>query len=190
MWLRRCGGEMATDEYISYEEAFEILCGKAGVQGRGIQVQPGTMHLYGYDSCERWYTDDDRQQHRDIANWLEKIVFTGQKYSRAEFERHAECYPAFAQSALKPEGESAAICSKPTKTIVQANKSWKTKLDTTLTPSEASVLDALNVLWPDGQCDHKAKARDKQICEWLKRQNKSAISTRVIQRARTKIRFS
>jgi hypothetical protein len=38
---------MATDEFISYDEAFELLCENAGVKGFGIQVQPGTMYSYG-----------------------------------------------------------------------------------------------------------------------------------------------
>lgn len=38
---------MSTDEFISFDEAFELLCEKAGVKGLGVQVQPGTMSLYG-----------------------------------------------------------------------------------------------------------------------------------------------
>jgi hypothetical protein len=69
-------------------------------------------------------------------------------------------------------------------------KTWRAKRGEELTASDAAVLDALNALWPDGKLDHKAKARDDKINKWLKDNNKSGISTRAIQRALKKIRFS
>jgi hypothetical protein len=99
---------MATDEFISYDEAFELLCENAGVMGFGIQVQPGTMHSYGYDPyAEMSHTDDERQQHRRIRKWLKEIGFTGQKFPVAEFERLAELFP----DSVARQAESAAVAS-------------------------------------------------------------------------------
>jgi hypothetical protein len=99
---------MATDEFISYDEAFELLCENAGVKGLGIQVQPGTMYSYGYDPyAEMSHTDDEQQQHRRIRKWLKEIGFTGQKFPVAEFERLAELFP----DGVARQAESAAVAS-------------------------------------------------------------------------------
>jgi hypothetical protein len=85
---------MATDEFISFDEAFELLCETAGVRGLGVQVQPGTMSSYDYDPfAEFSLTEGDREQHKRIRNWLKKIGFTDQRFPVAEFEKLIELFP-------------------------------------------------------------------------------------------------
>jgi hypothetical protein len=72
---------------------------------------------------------------------------------------------------------------------VDAKQTWKAKPSKKLTPSEASVLKACNALWPNGDLDHKAMGRDRQINGWLKSRNESNLSPRTIQRALKKIKF-
>jgi hypothetical protein len=98
---------MATDRFISFEEAFELLCKKAGVGGRGVQLQPGTMYSSGYDPfAEISFTEEDRAQHGFIQRWLGQIGFTGDKFPIAEFER---CFELFPGSQPEPSKVSAAI---------------------------------------------------------------------------------
>jgi hypothetical protein len=98
---------MATDRFISFEEAFELLCKKAGVGGRGVQLQPGTMYSSGYDPfAEISFTEEDRAQHGFIERWLGQIGFTGDKFPIAEFER---CFDLFPGTPPKPSKVSAAI---------------------------------------------------------------------------------
>jgi hypothetical protein len=97
---------MTADEYISYDEAFELLCEKAGIRGRGVQVQRRTMHSYYYNPfADIGVTDDEWQRLRFIDNWLKEIGFTGQKYPRVEFERLAKWIGS------KSVGESAAFAT-------------------------------------------------------------------------------
>lgn len=71
-----------------------------------------------------------------------------------------------------------------------ARKVWGAKLGTRLTDSETAVLGALNTLWSNGELDHKARARDRRINDWLANRNTSRLSSRVIQRALQKIKFT
>jgi hypothetical protein len=85
---------MATDRFISFEEAFELLCKKAQVGGRGVQLQPGTMYSSGYDPfAEISFTQEDSAQHGVIERWLRQVGFTGDKFPIAEFERCVEFFP-------------------------------------------------------------------------------------------------
>jgi hypothetical protein len=62
-------------------------------------------------------------------------------------------------------------------------------LGNSITPAEAAICDALNALWPNGDADHKAGVRNNSIIDWLKKQGKSAVSPRTIQRALSKIAY-
>jgi hypothetical protein len=66
-------------------------------------------------------------------------------------------------------------------------KTWKRKSGNRLTDGEAAVCEAFNALWPNGEIDHKAKARNRAINDWLRDQGRSPVSLRVIQRALNKI---
>ena len=68
-------------------------------------------------------------------------------------------------------------------------KAWKPEAGKKLSLSEKAVLDAIKTLWPEGTVDHKAQGRNKSINEWLKKQSKSHLAPRTIQRAMKKIRF-
>jgi hypothetical protein len=74
--------------------------------------------------------------------------------------------------------------------VARAPKAWKARPGTKLTKSEDAVLAAVSALWPDGEIDHKAGARDRKIQNWLKPKNQSPVSVRVIQRALEKIHFA
>ena len=103
------GNAMATDEFISYDEAFEVLCKKAGVMGFGVQVQAGTMHSCGYNPfADMQQTDEDRQQHKRIHKWLKEMGFTGQKFPAAEFERLTEMFPDTPSRRAEPPAVAAA----------------------------------------------------------------------------------
>ncbi len=93
--------------------------------------------------------------------------------------------PSVAAKSQQP----ASTCNRGSN-VAGAKKAWRAKPSAKLSPSETSVLEALNSLWPDGDLDHKARARDQRIGEWLKSKNKSPLSSRTIQRARQKIRFA
>ena len=69
-------------------------------------------------------------------------------------------------------------------------KTWKARPDFSLTAAETAVLNALNELWPHGQLEHKAKARDDLIENWLKVKTNYPLSSRTIQRALAKIYFA
>jgi hypothetical protein len=85
---------------------------------------------------------------------------------------------------------SAQVHDKHTDTPKVA-KEWRPKLgcEDKLTASERGVLRVLNELWPDGQLDHKAAARNRDINERLSKQGKSKVSARTIQRTLKNIRF-
>ena len=71
----------------------------------------------------------------------------------------------------------------------KAVKVWRPKRGHKLTDSEYAVFQVLNELWPGGQLDHKAAARDDLIIERLLKQGRSRVSPRTIQRTLQKIRF-
>ena len=71
----------------------------------------------------------------------------------------------------------------------QERKTWQKKPGCELSPAESEVLKAINVLWPDGTLDHKAKARDDRILKQLKIAEQAPVSARTIQRTLTKILF-
>jgi hypothetical protein len=71
----------------------------------------------------------------------------------------------------------------------QERKTWQKKPRCELSPAESEVLKAINVLWPDGTLDHKAKARDDRILKQLKIAKQAPVSSRTIQRTLTKILF-
>jgi hypothetical protein len=68
-------------------------------------------------------------------------------------------------------------------------KNWQKKPGCELSPAESEVLKAINVLWPDGTLDHKAKARDDRILKQLKIAEQAPVSSRTIQRTLKKILF-
>jgi hypothetical protein len=68
-------------------------------------------------------------------------------------------------------------------------KMWQVRRGETLTKGETAVLDAMNSLWPHGQVDHTAKARNERINKWLEAESQSRVSTRVVQRCLKKIGF-
>jgi hypothetical protein len=68
-------------------------------------------------------------------------------------------------------------------------KGWRPKRGHKLTASEYAIFQVLNELWPGGQLDHKAAARDDLIIERLLKQGRSRVSPRTIQRALKKIHF-
>jgi hypothetical protein len=70
-------------------------------------------------------------------------------------------------------------------------KRWKARRGETLTPHEEAVVRVLNQIWPDGDSDHKAKARNSRINECLANEHhKSAVSPRTIQRTIAKVYFA
>jgi hypothetical protein len=73
---------------------------------------------------------------------------------------------------------------------LKETKTWRPKPGKQLTVSEIAVLNAINAIWPDGELDHKAKARDKRIQDWLTLTQQSSVKTRTIQRTLLKIHFS
>lgn len=83
-----------------------------------------------------------------------------------------------------PEAAHAESVSAPDRP-----RSWKPNFDNELTMSEAAICDAFNVLWPNGDLDHKARGRDRQVNAWLRQHNKSTLSSRSIQRALRKIGY-
>jgi hypothetical protein len=68
-------------------------------------------------------------------------------------------------------------------------KTWQKKPGCELSPAQSEVLKAINVLWPDGTLDHKAKARDDRILKQLKIAEQAPVSSRTIQRTLKKILF-
>jgi hypothetical protein len=90
-------------------------------------------------------------------------------------------------SAAIPEQQQTMAHSGP---LAGKKKTWKSKPSANLTKSEAAVLDAVNELWPDGKIDHKARARDRTIRDWLADKEQSTVSVRVIQRTLKKIHFA
>jgi hypothetical protein len=74
--------------------------------------------------------------------------------------------------------------------VADQRRSWKLKSGNRLTRGEAAICDALNTLWPSGNADHKARARDKSINDWFRKQGKSTVSSRTIQRAFSKIAYN
>jgi hypothetical protein len=93
--------------------------------------------------------------------------------------------PSSIDWSLKPRD---AACAKPAPEADRRN-AWKPKLGNRLTPSESAICDAFNALWPNGDADHKAGARNKSILDWLTKQDKSTVSSRTIQRALSKIAY-
>jgi hypothetical protein len=93
----------------------------------------------------------------------------------------------FTRDAHAP-ASSAEVHDKQTDTS-KVFKVWKPKRGHKLTANEYAVLEVLNKLWPDGQLEHKANARDRRINDFLKNSGKSVVSTRTIQRALKKIHF-
>jgi hypothetical protein len=69
-------------------------------------------------------------------------------------------------------------------------KVWKPKPgEHKLTNSELAVVQMVNKLWPDGQLDHKAAARNSRINQCLSKHGMSKVSTRTIERAMKKAHF-
>jgi hypothetical protein len=70
-------------------------------------------------------------------------------------------------------------------------KVWvpKPEYEDKLTPHNRAILQAVNELWPNGQLDHKAKARDDRINKRLEELGGSRVHPRTIQRTLQKIRF-
>jgi hypothetical protein len=68
-------------------------------------------------------------------------------------------------------------------------KVWKAKPGAELTDSQVAVLQMVNELWPDGQLDHKAAARNRRINERLQKQSRSVVSSRTIERTLEKVDF-
>jgi hypothetical protein len=89
-------------------------------------------------------------------------------------------------SAAIPEQQQSMAHSGP---LAQISKTWKSKPGANLTKSEKAVLAALNDLWPNGDLDHKAKARDRRITERLTKNRGSSVAPRTIQRALKKLQF-
>jgi len=79
---------------------------------------------------------------------------------------------------------------KPRDKPVAPHETWRPMPGGTLSRAQHKVLEAINELWPDGNLDHKAKARDKRIQDWLKLTQQSTVSSRTIQRTLGKIHFA
>jgi hypothetical protein len=81
-------------------------------------------------------------------------------------------------------GYEVARFWKPRDKPVAPHETWRPMPGDALSRTENKVLKAINELWPDGNLDHKAKARDTRI------QNQLVVSTRTIQRTVRKIHFA
>jgi hypothetical protein len=97
---------------------------------------------------------------------------------RAELER---AYVHLKNGSIAPQDDESS--QRPV-------KAWKVKPGMRLTATENAILNAVNALWPTGEVDHKAKARNVRINDWLRQNNKSGASTRTMQRLLRKIRFA
>jgi hypothetical protein len=71
----------------------------------------------------------------------------------------------------------------------KAVKGWRPKLGHKLGPHEYAVFQVVNELWPDGQLDHTAAARNRLINQLLTKRSESPVTPRTIQRTLKKIRF-
>ena len=69
-------------------------------------------------------------------------------------------------------------------------KSWKVNPGKELKPHENAILSTINVLFPNGELDHKAKKRNANVNQLLENSGRSKVSPRVIQRTLAKITFS
>jgi len=71
----------------------------------------------------------------------------------------------------------------------KAVKGWRPKRGHKLTAREYAVFQVLNELWPGGQLDHTAAARNRLINQLLSKRSESIVTPRTIQRTLKKIRF-
>jgi hypothetical protein len=69
------------------------------------------------------------------------------------------------------------------------DKGWRPKLGHKLTAREYTVFQALNELWPGGQLDCTAAARNRLINQLLSKRGESIVTPRTIQRTLRKIHF-
>lgn len=71
----------------------------------------------------------------------------------------------------------------------QKRKTWQAKPGSVLTASEKAVCRAINEIWPEGEFDHNAKARDQRILSNFKIAKKHPVAPRTIQRTLKKLDF-
>jgi hypothetical protein len=102
----------------------------------------------------------------------------------------AESCAAQGQPQVAPENPEQSSApehaQKPTE-----QKAWRAKPgERSLSRAETAVLRAVNALWPHGDLEYKAKARDKAIRTWMTDKPSHPASTRVIQRTLKIIHFN
>jgi len=68
-------------------------------------------------------------------------------------------------------------------------KSWRPNAAAKLSRAQIVVLEALNVIYPDGDLVHTGKVRDNRINEWLNKAKGLKVGSRVIQRCLKQISF-
>ena len=71
----------------------------------------------------------------------------------------------------------------------KAGKGWRPKRGHKLTAREYAVFQVLNELWPGGQLDHTAAARNRLINQLLSKRSESRVTPRTIQRTLKKIHY-
>ena len=85
-------------------------------------------------------------------------------------------------------GSLAEVHHKQTDTS-KVVKVWRPKLGHKLGPHEYAVLQVVNELWPGGQLDRTAAARNRLINQLLSERSESIVTPRTIQRTLKKINF-
>jgi hypothetical protein len=135
-------------------------------------------------STENWDEAACRDAYHALAKTCSKesypeltVGFTLIELSYEEFKTWLTNRGFFLPKFWQPRDQPAAP--------QQERKTWQAKPRNRLTASEVAVAKAMNELWPDGRLDVRAKARDKQIEDRLRRR----LSPRTIQRALKKIHF-
>ena len=82
----------------------------------------------------------------------------------------------------------AEVHDKQTDTS-KAGKGWRPKPGHKLTARELQVFQVLNELWPGGQLDRTAAARNRLINQLLSKRSESRVTPRTIQRTLKKIHY-
>jgi hypothetical protein len=122
--------------------------------------------------------------YEEFNTWLQR-----RGYSAPTFWQHPDLAHRHHAGAASSTGSADGAPHLGRVGPKKERKTWQAKPGKRLTASEIAVLNAINTTWPDGTLDHKAKARDKRIQEWLTLNQQSSVKTRTIQRTLVKIHF-
>jgi hypothetical protein len=140
-----------------------------------VRKELDLLHRYGLGEPPRTDTlcfvdFDPLENLPDDPSELEILVQARARYWNLKLQK---------QSAKPTAGEEG---TKP-----DQKKIWRAKAGARLTKGETAVLEALRSIYPHRFLEHKAKARDERINEWLNAHGVKRISSRVIQRALKKM---